>query len=1152
MAIDVVSALSADKLLPILAERLSKPLDDPFAPDIVVVPGIGIADWIQEQLSLQFGSRGIVANTKFWLPNEFNSIVSVSSDRRIKMPDSKVLQWVIFEYLSKKALEGEEPAPGFGLAKRKLSFAKRVAELFDRYAVHRPEMIVDWNAGKDTDGAHPLSDNQKWQPSLWRELQLITEASESQSESSVASSLEFDWQRGRVTFFGLETFSRSKVQVLKSVRDHRDLQILHLSPIDGVIPKFRTENFIVDERRRGQDLSSRVSNPLLRSWSRTTLECAALLSTVANTTNSIPSDHPATVLGALQKSISQDNSVISGEKSNDLLKHSDGTIQIHLCHGPTRQVEVLRDALLHIMKTDSSIRPRDILVLCTDLEKYSPLIEPVMGAGLGPERKKLPVSIVEKSNVTASPTAVAVDAVLALAAGRCSVLEVLETISLEPIRLKFGFEDDELEAISGWVNQLNVKWGIDSQHRSSWNYSTDFEDGTWQLAIDRLAAGMMIQSEKIEEHFPGVTAFDDVSGSNLETIGKLFAFYDALKNIQKSTQDAHTSQEWAVILRSLLDDFISVSREEKKHLLDAFRVVSQLDAAAVSAPTASFSIAEFRQFVSESLPAVRGSALKWADVVRVASPNRLRGVSARVIAYLGFDEDAFKGRNSGGDDILASDPRIGERDLRADERLGLLTMIHSASEYLVVTCNGHDVNKNTEIPLAVPMEEFKDAIALAISTIPNEHRQNKPVLINHSRQLADRANVALNPDSSEKNVQQLIGEGEAWTFDHAAVSVVEQISNPSVPDEQTVDGFEYSVLPPPIEKEIRTEVTINDLFEAIRRPVDVFVNQRLGVVLPGEESGIDDEFSLWPDGLTYSQIGRELIEAIRSGETAEQWKKRKHLSGGLPLGALAKEVWVKVEDEVSAMITASAGALTQKPTQIPVSLTVDDKELTSVGQGKLRLRDSFSTHGDTILAVNFATWSRRMRVMPWLQIAALTLENPTVNWKAVIIAKAPKVESKAKEPPPQALFALEEFVIVGETSEERIAAARKVLDFGNTIRNRARIVPVPLFERSSWITDKSASDQKTELGYDLQRPSHTLVFGARDLDDFKTDPLIEGIDTDLPISTSRYEAYANLLSTVWIETVRVIKEAEPPKKRGAGSKGKSKKSVENEEVEVDG
>jgi exodeoxyribonuclease V gamma subunit len=660
---------------------------------------------------------------------------------------------------------------------------------------------------------------------------------------------------------------------------------------------------------------------------------------------------------------------------------------------------------------------------------------------------------------------------------------------------------------------------------------------------------MMIQSEKIEEQFPGVTAFDDVSGSDLGTIGKLFTFYDALKKVQKSAQDAHISQEWAAILRNLLDDFIAVPREEKQHLLDAFRTVSQLELAAVSAPTASFSLAEFRQYVSESLPSVRGGALKWADVVRVASPNRLRGVSARVIGYLGFDEDAFKGRYSGGDDILASDPRIGERDLRADERLGLLTTIQSASGYLVITCNGHDVNKNTEIPLAVPMEEFKDAIALAISTIPKDRRRNKPVLVNHSRQLADRANVALSPDASEKNVQLLIGDGQAWTFDHAAVGVVEQIANPSASDGETINDL---ILPPPAEKEIRTEIAINELFEALRRPVDVFINQRLGVMLPGEENGIDDEFPLWPDGLAYSQIGRELIDAIRSGETAEQWKKRKHLSGGLPLGALAKEVWVKVEGEVSAMIAAGAEALTQKPTQVPVSLTIDDKELASVGQGKLRVRDIISTHGHIILEVNYATWSRRMRVMPWLQMAALTLHNPDVKWKAVIVAKAPKVESKAKEPAPQALFALEEFVIAGETPEERSVAAQRVLDFGNTIRNRARIVPVPLFERSSWIIDKSASDQKAELGYDLQRPSHALIFGSQDLDDFKSDPLIEGIDIDLPVGSSRYEAYATLLSTVWKETVRVTKEAEPPKKRSAGTKAKTKKSVDNEEAEVEG
>jgi exodeoxyribonuclease V gamma subunit len=1144
MAIDVVSALSADKLLPLLAERLSKPLGDPFSPDIVVVPGIGIADWIQEQLSLKFGARGIVANTKFWLPNEFNAIVSASADHGVKKPDATSLQWVIFEHLSNKAAEGIEPAPGFMLAKRKLSFAKRVAELFDTYSVHRPEMILDWNAGKDTDGATPLSDHQKWQPNLWRELQSLISASESPSKSKATSLIEADWQRGRVTFFGLESFSRAKVQLLKDVRDHRDLQILHLSPIDGVIPNFLTEDFIVGDRRRGQDLTTRVSNPLLRSWSRTALECAALLSTVANTAKSIPTVHPETVLGALQKSLAQDTILVSEEKSEDLLKQSDGSVQVHLCHGATRQVEVLRDALLHIMKADPSIRPRDILVLCTDVEKYSSLIEPVMGAGLGSDLKKLPVSIVDRSNATATPVAVAIDTVLALAVGRCSVMEVLEAISLEPIRLKFGFDEDELQAISGWVNQLNVKWGIDSQHRTAWKYSSEFEDGTWQLAIDRLTAGMMIQSESIEEHFPSVAAFDDLSGSNIETVGKLFAFHHALKVVQQFAKTAHVASEWAASLGNVIDTFIAVPHDEKKHVIDAYRTVSQLSSAAAVAPTAQFSLPEFRQHVADSLPAVRGSALKWADVVRVASPNRLRGVSTRVVALLGFDDDAFRGRNSSGDDILASDPRIGERDLRADERLGLLTTIHSASEHLVITCNGHDVNKNTVIPLAVPMEELKDAIALAISTIPKASRSNKPVLINHSRQLADRANVALDSDAPEKNVQSLIGDGNAWTFDHAAVGVVAQIANLAISGGQDGAEFGYPILPPPIEKEIRTEVELKDFHEAIRRPVDVYINQRLGVVLPGDDEASENELPLWPNPLAYSEIGRELLSAIQNGETADEWKNRKHLSGGLPLGQLAETVWAQIEDEVGAMIDAAGLLLAQKPIPTAVSLALVDEELETIGGGKLRVIDSVSVNGDSVLAMNFSTWNRRMRVLPWLQIAALTLEHPETVWKAVIIAKAPKVKSAAKEPAPQALFAREEFVIAGDNADERQDSALRILEFANSIRTRARRVPLPLFERSSWILDKSVTDQKSALATDLKRPSHVLVFGERELDVFKIESLLEDVDKDLSNRSSRFEAYSTWLSEIWMGTVRVLEDAEP-KKKSAGVKKKA--NIDNSE-----
>ena len=47
--------------------------------------------------------------------------------------------------------------------------ARRVADLFDRYHVHRPAMICAWAAGDDTDPAgRPLLRHHRWQAHLWR------------------------------------------------------------------------------------------------------------------------------------------------------------------------------------------------------------------------------------------------------------------------------------------------------------------------------------------------------------------------------------------------------------------------------------------------------------------------------------------------------------------------------------------------------------------------------------------------------------------------------------------------------------------------------------------------------------------------------------------------------------------------------------------------------------------------------------------------------------------------------------------------------------------------------------------------------------------------------------------------------------------------
>ncbi len=51
-----------------------------------------------------------------------------------------------------------------------------------------------------------------------------------------------------------------------------------------------------------------------------------------------------------------------------LLEPDDDSIRVHACHGRGRQVEVLRDAVLHLLEDDPTLEPRDIIVMCPDIE----------------------------------------------------------------------------------------------------------------------------------------------------------------------------------------------------------------------------------------------------------------------------------------------------------------------------------------------------------------------------------------------------------------------------------------------------------------------------------------------------------------------------------------------------------------------------------------------------------------------------------------------------------------------------------------------------------------------------------------------------------------------------------------------------------------
>ena len=151
---------------------------------------------------------------------------------------------------------------------------------------------------------------------------------------------------------------------------------------------------------------------------------------------------PNTLLGRLQHDIRANRTpeaVLADEPGDD-------SVQFHACFGATRQVEVLRDALLHLLaRPGSDLTEDDIVVLCPALDRFAPLIEAAFGRSAPatttpPARRRQPgvahgrlgapalrYRLADRSIRTTNPVLSATSVLLQLVAGRFDVDSVLES-----------------------------------------------------------------------------------------------------------------------------------------------------------------------------------------------------------------------------------------------------------------------------------------------------------------------------------------------------------------------------------------------------------------------------------------------------------------------------------------------------------------------------------------------------------------------------------------------------------------------------------------------------------------------------------------------------------------------------------------------------
>ena len=982
----------ADGLVEALAGLLARPPEDPFASEVICVPTRGMERWLTQKLSGTLGTSpgrhdGVCANVAFPFPRALaRDAVAVGAgvdpDADPWRPERAV--WPLLEVVEENLGEpwlrslAVHLGPEHDASRRARRFAtvRHLADLFDSYALHRPAMVRGWASGKTEE-----SQAAAWQALLWQRLRSRlgqpspAERLQAACDRIVAEPALLELPE-RISLFGLTRLPRGYLDILGAVASGRDVHLFLLHPSPALweeVASYPAAPVV----RRADDLTALVpENRLLASWGQDAREMQLVLGAHGHVGHH---HHPDDLGGdrllqRLQADVRSDRSppgapLPGAPDPRPPLNPADRSIQVHACHGRARQVEVLRDALLHLLAEDETLEPRDVIVMCPDIETFAPLIQATFGAGdivaddelepladgiAGPD---LRVRLADRSLRQTNPVLGVVGQLIDLAGRRLTASEVLDLADREPVRRRFAFDDEDLARMRDWVATSGIRWGLDAGHRAPFKLG-DLEAGTWRTGLDRMLVGVTM-TEEGHRLFHGVLPTDDVESVAIDLVGRMAEFVDRLHIAVDALNASRAIGDWAEAIAEAADALTATAPREAWQRVQLERILDAVLGEAAGAGT-ELALPEVRALLAERLQGRPTRANFRTGHLTVCTLVPMRSIPHRVVCLLGLDDAAFPRKAPrDGDDLMLADPHIGERDPRFEDRQMLLDAVMAAGDRLIVTYTGNDVRTNAPQPPAVPIGELLDEIE---RTVSGDVR--KQILIRHPLQPFDARNFTPGE----------LGGEEPWSFDRVT------LQGARAAGEQRSDLRPFLERPLP---EVATPVVeLDDLVSFVRHPVRAFLRQRLGFGVGTYADEVADALPVELDKLEEWQIGERMLTARLAGATAEAAEAAERARGGLPPGKLSEPVIERLRPTVEEVFGQAVALLPSSvaPGSVDVRVALPDgRTLTGTVPGVC---------GDLLHSVTFSRVNARHRLVTWVRFLALTAAHPERRIEAATVGRA--------------------------------------------------------------------------------------------------------------------------------------------------------------------
>ncbi|MFG0320499.1 MAG: exodeoxyribonuclease V subunit gamma [Planctomycetota bacterium JB042] len=885
-------------------------------------------------------------------------------------------------------------------------FAGRVATLFDRYHAYRPDLCRRWrDGGGEGDG---------WQPVLWNAVRERLGGDDPAAraerflERCAGAPLDAPGLPPRVSVFGVSMLPPLWVRLLAALARHVPVDLFVPAPSREYWGHVRTSREARRARREAaatgidpDDLALDDGHPLLAAFGRLgrdfqeALEDETYVDAAGEALFEAPGD--ASTLRAVQTDLL--------ELRPATKRPADGSIAVHACHSPMRQVEVLHDRLLALFAERTDLEPRDVLCMTPDLETFAPLVEAVFGTDRA-EQESIPFRIADQRVRRESAVADAFLRIVELAGGRLAATEVFDVLSLPVVSDRFGLDAGTLDRVGEWIRGAGVRWGRDAAHRAA-ERQPETDRNTWRFGLDRLLLGLAMRGDG-GRTFAGVLPVDDVEGTETAALGGLAAFVEALA---ERTRDLERGPrplgEWVDAFLRVLELIARDDRNAWEHEAVRDALLALPDEAAAGRFDGRLDLAAARDVLAARVDRAAPGAVFAAGGVTFCEMVPMRSVPHAVVCLLGLDDGVFpRGRPAASFDLVRAAPRAGDRDPRDEDRQLFLEALLAARDRLLILHTGRSVRTNERLPPSVVVSELVEAVG-EVETQEHPLQAFAPAAFRAD----DAARQSYRADLVA-GARAIDGEG----------------SDP--------EPFVSAPLPPRPEEVEEGVVSLDALRRTLENPARTLLRERLRVAFPGAEETFEDREAMDLGPLEAWQLRHGLLEGLASGRAIEEVVAAARAAGSLPLGTRGEML---LDDAAERMRTFLA-ELRSRGVTAPEWLEVD----VPVGGGRVVGRVPIRPGADVALFVKDSSDKPKYRLAAWIFHLAAHVETGR-PFETLLV-------TYDKKRPPHA-------------KEQRLAAvddAREHLARLVALHERARGGVVPFEPETSWalVTDGWAEARK--------------------------------------------------------------------------------------------